>query len=84
MYNTVLDDNNIIYNEYTTEIHKILPKLLDEELNVFGITTVIPANLQRSKIWGLSILHYTPPPPHPRMSTAPTPSYSPIKPYKKS
>ena len=57
MYNTVLADNNIIYNEYTTEIHKILPKLLDEELNVFGITTVIPANLQRSKIWGLCILH---------------------------
>ena len=40
MYNTVLDDNNIIYNEYKTEIHKILPELLDEELNVFGITTV--------------------------------------------
>ena len=37
MYNTVLDDNNIIYNEYKTEIHKILPELLDE---VFGITTV--------------------------------------------
>ena len=30
----------IIYNEYKTEIHKILPELLDEELNVFGITTV--------------------------------------------
>ena len=40
MYNTVIDDNNIIYNEYKTEIHKILPELLDEELNVFGITTV--------------------------------------------
>ena len=40
MYNTVLHDNNIIYNEYTIEIHKILPELLDEELNVFGITTV--------------------------------------------
>ena len=40
MYNTVLDDNNIIYNEYKTEIHKILPELRDEELNVFGITTV--------------------------------------------
>ena len=40
MYNTVLDDNNIIYNEYKTEIHKMLPELLDEELNVFGITTV--------------------------------------------
>ena len=40
MYNTVLHDNNIIYNEYTTEIHKILPELLDEELNIFGITTV--------------------------------------------
>ena len=40
MYNTVFHDNNIIYNEYTIEIHKILPELLDEELNVFGITTV--------------------------------------------
>ena len=35
MSNTVLDDN-----EYTTEIQKLLPELLDEELNVFGITTV--------------------------------------------
>ena len=40
MYNTVLDDNNIIYNEYKTEIHKILPELLDKELNVFEITIV--------------------------------------------
>ena len=30
----------------------------------------IPANLRRSKVWRLSILHYTP---HPRMSKAPTP-----------
>lgn len=30
----------IIYNEYTTEFPKILPELQDEELNVFGITTV--------------------------------------------
>ena len=29
MYNAVLDDN-----EYTTEIQKRLPELLDEELNV--------------------------------------------------
>ena len=35
MSNIVLDDN-----EYTTEIQKLLPELLDEELNVFGITTV--------------------------------------------
>ena len=32
----------------------------------------IPANLRRSKIWRLSFLHYTHPPFHPRMSTAPT------------
>ena len=36
MSNTVLLDDN----EYTTEIQKLLPELLDEELNVFGITTV--------------------------------------------
>ena len=35
-YNAVLIDDN----EYTTEIQKRLPELLDEELNVFGITTV--------------------------------------------
>ena len=38
----------------------------------------IPANLRRSKIWRLSILHYTPPPPPPNVNSTNTPTPPPL------
>ena len=62
--------NSVVVFHTGTRQLKIIWNLMRENSE----DNYIPANLRRSKIWRLSILHYTPPPAAPNVNGTNTPT----------